>query len=299
MSFPGSKARPWTARSERQRERQSAARPPARVVPRRGNFAFTLIELMVVVGIMVLVLALLVPAMNPLKAAGDVTAAAFSIKGVLEQARSHAVAANTYTWVGFFEEDGSKASTAPATPGVGRLVMSVVASSDGTNVYGSSTGVIDPTKLRQVGKLIKIDNVHLPLFEVGTGTGDSFDTRPTLQNDLTAGYNYSRFGELNASTPHTAPYTTPYRFQYPLGNPAPTPQYVFTKLMQFSPRGEARVNGDSYQIRRVVEIGLIRTHGASAPAPASGGGTSTATYSGNVVALQISGFGGDVKIYRR
>ena len=44
--------------------------------------------------------------------------------------------------------------------------MSIVASKDGTNVYGSGNGTIDPTKLIQVGKLVKIENIHLPLFAV-------------------------------------------------------------------------------------------------------------------------------------
>jgi hypothetical protein len=59
------------------------------------------------------------------------------------------------------------------------------------------------------------------------------------------------------------------------------------------------VNGDSYDIRRVVEIGLIQTHGTATPVPRSGGGTSTVTFDGNVVAVQINGFAGDVRIYRR
>ncbi len=115
---------------------------------------------------------------------------------------------------------------------------------------------------------------------------------------LRGGYNYSRFGELNAGTPNTAPYTTPYNFQYPVGNPAPAAQYTFNKLLQYDPRGESRVSGDTYEVRRVVEIGLLQTHGNVVPTPISGGG-STVTYSGNVAAIQISGFSGDVKIYRR
>jgi hypothetical protein len=177
--------------------------------------------------------------------------------------------------------------------------MSVVASKDGTNVYGSGTGAIDPTQLAQVGKLTRIDNVHLPLFASGSGSGDTFETRPALQSDFTAGFNYGRFGELNAAIPNTAPYTTPYTFQYPVGDPAPSAQYVFRKLLQFNPRGESRVNGDAYEMRRVVEIGLIQTHGAVVPAPTSGGGTSTATYPGNVVALQIAGISGSVRIFKR
>jgi type II secretory pathway pseudopilin PulG len=259
-----------------------------------ANAAFTLVELAIAIAAVGLLVALVAPAFTNLKSAGDLTDSANTIKGVLEQARNFAMANNTYAWVGFFEEDASKESTNPPTPGNGRLVIEAVASIDGTNIYGLNTGSIDAAKLRQIGKLIKIENVHLPLFAIGSGTGDTFDTRPALQNDPTAGYNYSRFGELNNPQPNTGPYTTPYSFQYPAGNP-----YTFNKLLQFNPRGEARVNGNSYVIRHFVEIGLIQTHKNSVPSPISGGGTSTASYSGNVVALQITGVGGNTKIYRR
>lgn len=250
-------------------------------------------------GIIAILLVLVVPAFTSRKSADDLTRGAYEIKGVLETARTYAKANNTYTWVGLFEENGSITSTNPATAGSGRLVMSIVASRDGTNVYGSGTGTIDPTQLIQVGKLTRIDNIHLPLFAVGSGTGETFDTRPVLQSDPTAGYNYGRFGELNAAVPNTAPYTTPYNFQYPVGNPAPSAQYVFRKLLQFNPRGESRVNGNSYDIRRVIEIGLIQTRGRVVPNPTSGAGTSAATYSGNVIAIQIGGIAGSVRIYRR
>ena len=74
--------------------------------------------------------------------------------------------------------------------------MSVVASKDGTNVLGSGNGTINPTKLTQVGKLTKLENIHLPLFAVcqSNCTGAAFDTRPAVQNDPGGGYNYSRFG---------------------------------------------------------------------------------------------------------
>jgi prepilin-type N-terminal cleavage/methylation domain-containing protein len=257
---------------------------------------FTLIELLVVISIIGLLMVLIVPAFTSLRSGTDVTSAAYTIKGVLDTARTYAKANDTYTWVGFYEENVSSAT--PGTAGTGRLVMSIVASKDGTNVYGSGTGTIDPIKLIQIGKLIKIDNIHLPLFAVGTGSGETFDTRPPLQSDPNAGYNYSRFGELNAPIPNTAPYTTPYNFQYPVGNPAPTPQYTFSKLLQFSPRGDSRVNGDSYDVRKVVEVGLLQTHGTATPVPTGGGG-STLTFDGNVAAVQITGFGGSVKIYRR
>jgi prepilin-type N-terminal cleavage/methylation domain-containing protein len=268
--------------------------------PDHKPHAFTLIELVVVIAIIAVLTVLLVPALTNLKGANDLTNAAFTIKGVLEQARTYARVNNTFVWVGFYEENASIASTNPPTAGNGRLVMSSVASTDGTIVYGSTPGPIDPTKLIQVAKLVKIDNLHLPLFAIGAGTGDTFDTRPALQFDPIAGYNYSRFGELNAASPNTAPYTnSQYPFQYPVGNSAPTAQYTFLKTLQFSPRGESRINGNNYDVRRVVEIGLLQTRGSTVPAATNGAGTSTATYNGNVVAVQISGFGSMVKLYRR
>lgn len=255
-----------------------------------------------VIGIITLLMVLVVPAVTNLKKAGDVTDAAYTVKGVLELARSRAKANNTFTWVGLYEESGDLPSTNPATPGTGRLVMSVVESIDGTQIYGSTSGPIDVTRLRQVGKLTKIDNVHLPLFAAGSGTGDTFDTRPAPDFNSFVQYNSARFGELNAGPPDTAPRSsssssTSYPFQYPVGNPAPPAQYLFTKTMQFSPNGECRIFS-TYDVRRVVEIGILQTRGTATPIPTSGVGTSSVTFSGNVAAVQISGFG-NVRIYRR
>jgi prepilin-type N-terminal cleavage/methylation domain-containing protein len=259
------------------------------------NRGFTLLELLIVVGIIAMLMMLIAPAFTTIKSGTDVTSAAYSIKGVLDTARTYAKANNTYTWVGFFEEDVSRPSTNPPRAGVGRLVMSIVASNNGTNVYGGANGPIDPTKLTQLGKLVKIENVHVPLFALGTGTGDTFDARPSPSPGSDA--NNSRFGELNGSSPNTAPLTSPRSFQYPVGNGPPAAQYTFSRLLEFNPRGESRVIGDSV-IRRVVEIGLIQTHGTATPAP-TGTGTGGSIFSGNVVAVQINGFAGDVRIYRR
>src|SRR5690348_16959799 len=94
----------------------------------RRSCCFTLLELLIVMGIVGLLFALIAPAFTTIKGGGDVTNAAYTIKGALDTARTYAKANNTYAWVGFFEEDFSN----PATAGTGRIVMSIVASKDGT-----------------------------------------------------------------------------------------------------------------------------------------------------------------------
>ena len=242
-----------------------------------GRSAFTLVELMVVIAIIAILMAFVAPAFTNLKTAGDVTSAAYTIKGVLDQARTYARANNTYTWVGFYEEN--VASTTPGALGFGRLVMSVVASNDGTIIYASTVpGTIDPTRLMQVCKLTKIDNVHLwthtdtPL----TPTGSTFNYRPNIASTFCIG---------DTSPPNS----TGTLFQYPLGSPAP--QYRFGKGVQFSPRGAAQIinSTTSYSPQPAAEIGLEPTHGNVAPN----------SIPANVVAIQFTGIGGNVNIYRR
>jgi prepilin-type N-terminal cleavage/methylation domain len=238
---------------------------------------FTLLELLIVMGIIGLLMVLIAPAFTTIKGGTDVTSAAYTIKGVLDTARTYAKANNTYTWVGFYEEDVSQPSTNPPAVGLGRLVMSIVASKDGTTVYDpNNLAAIDPTKLIQVGKLTKIDNLHLWTHtDAPSGLGETFDARPNVASAYCIG---------NSSPPASS---SP--FQYPVGNPAPTAQYTFLKVVQFSPRGETRISNNANSPQRAAEIAFEPTHGAAAPA----------TVPANVAAIQVNGFAGDVRVYRR
>jgi Tfp pilus assembly protein FimT len=248
--------------------------------------AFTLLELLIVVGIIGLLLVLIAPAFTTIKGGTDVTSAAYTIQGVLDTARTYAKANNTYTWVGFFEEDVSQSSTNPATAGTGRIVMSIVASKDGTIIYvPTNLAQQDLTSsLLQVGKLTKVDNVHLWTHtDAPSGTGSTFDTRPNVALTYCIG----------SSSPSAS--TTP--FQYPVGNPAPAAQYTFVKVIQFSPRGEARINNSTlnadltevFPLQPAAEIAVEPTHGAIVPG----------SVPPNMIAIQFTGVGSSVMNYKR
>src|ERR1043166_4504097 len=86
-----------------QRFDRELLRPPDMwtVKQRERASAFTLVELLIVVGIMGLLLVLIAPAFTTIKSSGDATSAAYTIKGVLDTARTYAKANNTSTGVGF------------------------------------------------------------------------------------------------------------------------------------------------------------------------------------------------------
>jgi len=246
---------------------------------------FTLIELLVVMGIIAILMVLVAPAFTTIKSGTDATSAAYAIKGVLDTARTYAKANNTYAWVGFYEENVSNPSSPNSdTPKVGRVVMSIVASKDGTEVYtsvGSPAADMDAagTRLLQVGKLTKLDNMHLRTFSNGTGTGGTFPTRPAVPGG----------SPDNAKIGDTSPPDSLRYFHYPATGTEAAAQYTFKKMIQFSPRGECRPQNDNYEMRAIMEVGFQPVRG-----------TAVASVDDNKdCAVQLTGFGGDVKIYQR
>ena len=236
-------------------------------LPRGRASAFTLLELLIVVGIIAVLLVLIAPALTTIKSGGDVTSAAYTIKGVLDTARTYAKANNTYTWVGFA---GSLGSTV-----TGNVALAIVASKDGTDLGTSVNQVgtrVDITAgVTPVGKVIRLDNAHIGDTGTPTNNGTDFESRATVN------VNY-RIGAVSIT------YNSEYYF-IEQGT-------QFDRWIRFSPRGEAVVKGGATQITQYAEVGLLPTHGTTLAA-------TTDPASGNLVAIQVSGFGGNVRIYRR
>jgi prepilin-type N-terminal cleavage/methylation domain-containing protein len=106
---------------------------------------FSLVELLVVMAILVVMLSLAGPAMNALKGANDVNQAAADLSGILEQARAYAMANNTFTYVGFYQDksDGFKTK------------LAVFASQDGTRQLKKTDGT---SNLQQVSRVKILEN---------------------------------------------------------------------------------------------------------------------------------------------
>jgi prepilin-type N-terminal cleavage/methylation domain-containing protein len=227
--------------------------------------AFTLLELLIVIGIIAVLVVLIAPAFTTIKSAGDVTSAAYTIKGALDTARTYAKANNTYTWVGF------AGSIGPNTPQniSGQVEVAIVASKDGTNLWSANSS-LPAARLTQVGKMITLNNIHIGDTGVPQNNGTEFESRATVDDD------HRIATSANTPYPFTVQGTT------------------FNKWVQFSPRGEALVHGGSFSIVKAAEVGVLPTHGTVLAVTQSGN-----LWLGNVAAIQIGGFTGDVKIYRR
>ena len=123
----------------------------------QSRAGFSLLELVIVVGIIGLLLVLMAPAFTTIRGGTDVTSAAYTIKGVLDTARTYAKANNTYAWVGF---SGSIGSTL-----TGSVALCVVASKDGTDLGTSVNQVgnrVDITAgLTPIGKVMRLENAHI------------------------------------------------------------------------------------------------------------------------------------------
>jgi len=261
---------------------------------------FTLLELLIVVGIIGVLLVLIAPAFTPIKGGGDVTSAAYGIKGLLENARTYAKANHTYVFIGFTEVDSSVDPSSPPVAGNGRVVVAVVASKDGTRHFKYLTSgqgndwqsnYADPTKpeyhgkhLLPVGKLEKYENFHF-LVDFGAWTSAQHPNSNMGRNQPTGAF----YTLGNAGSTSATPFT------WPLGSGLDSGyQYRFDKVISFDPQGIARITGSTNadEIARVMEIDFQPTHGTIVPPQPINQDI------GNQAVIQISPLSGAVRLYR-
>src|SRR5262245_53377509 len=163
---------PSRACSDAQRKPSSNSQQST-ISSRRSGAAFTLLELLIVLGIVGLLLVLIAPAFTTIKGGTDVTSAAYTIKGAIDTARTYAKANNTYAWVGFAGSIGSTVT--------GNVAISIVASNDGTDLGTSvnqvGTRVEITAGVTPVAKVMTLGNAHIGDTGTPTNNGTDFESR--------------------------------------------------------------------------------------------------------------------------
>jgi Tfp pilus assembly protein FimT len=250
------------------------------------NGAFSLVELLVVMGLFASMLALVVPAMNSVGKSNGLTGTAYEIAGILDQAQAYAVANNTYVYVGITEVDASRQPSAnPQVAGLGRVAIAVAASKDGTRGYSIAAAsiakpAVNGANLLTLGKLKHFENVHLVDFGA-TAPSTGGLARSSIA-DPEAGFPNYRLANSEAGENCVTP------LNWPVASSANSSQYTFKTVINFDPQGVARIQGatNADVIPSYMEIGIQETHGAVI---ASGS---------NCAVIQIDGMTGSNRIYR-
>ncbi len=260
--------------------------------------AFTLTELLVVVAVMGLMMALIIPAMRGIKGAQDLTSASENIAGLFDQARTYAMANDTHVFVGIEEVSALNSPGALAeTSGTGRVAIGVVASKDGTNIYGTNpsnwgsltSGTLAISRLVGITSVQTFDNIHITGSAVGvTGANDGMVLGTTERPYVS--------GTLQIGSPQFDSYTG---YSWPLGTGTSGASsgyvYNFTQVIEFDPEGGVwyqpsassgvGVNGDNTRFQ-YLEMCVV---------PANG---TVVASSSNCAAIQIDGLTGVNHIYR-
>ena len=241
---------------------------------RNGACGFSLIELLVVIAVMTILVGLSIPAIRSMGGASRFDGSVLQVSGLLDEARSYAMAQNTYVWLAFYPVD------APDKSGE-ELYVVTLASSDGSNPFTGWDGTYaipytmsdSNTTVQSVLKIATFKQLHL------IAETDKYFTSPTQIS--------------------TVPSTTPT---------APASQLVFTLTAPGTgiTLGEqqlpANADAPACAVIAFSPIGTVLT-GANLAAtigldfePVKGQGILDTT---NIAALRISGLTGTVITYRK
>jgi prepilin-type N-terminal cleavage/methylation domain-containing protein len=192
---------------------------------------FTLVELLVVMGIVIILAVASAPSIISILSGGSMNQATMEINGILEQAREYAVAKNTYVWVTFNTQVVNNLDT---------LTVAVVASNDGTDpgVYGAVTG----TNFSVISKIRSFPQMELK--DAGSFTSSQVSSLPASPTT----------GTVNALQSSAV-----FTIQIPGSGTA-----TFSKSVKFDPSGQAR-NGVSPI--DIIEFALEPAQNTTLPNP--------------------------------
>lgn len=215
------------------------------------NFGFSLVELLSVIGIVTVVAAASLPMVASMTKAQNVNSGVQIVGGVLDQARQYAISKNTYVWVVF----NMAATNDPSD----YSSVAILASKSGADSLDWATtklsfpGTVSPASdLELVGKVRNLASVRFgdaPTVSIGSLPTETAVAFATVDIDI-----------VIAGATHT-----------------------FTKAIQFTPTGEARM---SDALNRYMDLALlplaVPSHG-EAP---------------NQAVIRVGGITGKTNIYR-
>lgn len=237
-----------------QKPSRSAAAPVART-------AFTLVEMLVVMGIIGILLSISVPALISLSSSNRSTQAIIQVTETFERARDFAISRRTYVWVAFCNPDSS--GNRPAA-------VAMIASGDGT-LGGVSLTQASPSPKYAVPNaagLMLADKIQL--------LKNCF-----LQSEIPSGNTLeARLPGIppNSSSASDGPVFTITGGAYP--------NFVSAMSVMFTPTGEAKV---SSSISEALQVVVIPTRGAESNPVKNNVAAS---------AVRVYGLTGRVKVYQ-
>ena len=260
----------------------SVGAPPSRKGPHRHQ-GFTLVELLVVIGIMLILLSASIPAVQNLGVSRGIGTAASQISSALELAKSTAVSRNTYVWVGF--------ATVTNAEGNLETCVGIMISKDGTSDPGNGGA-----NLTAVSKLTAIENVALAgPTEIPTALKDKLPSdvaTETTTNKYALNLNNSA-ATLIRPTPPFSPVTFDFKKPNVTDGKISFGSGTYNDIILISPQGEIIASGDNTKLEfqsfvPQVMIGLTQSRKA----------TSLGTSAKDSAVLVFYGGTGSIRVYR-
>ena len=279
---------------------------------RRGGF--TLVEMLVVLGIMAILAALMVTAMNSVGDAGNFASEVSDFQQLMDDARAYAMANNTYVFVGIEEVDSSLSTYAVpqhqyggSGTGGGRIAVAVVATKDGTN-YTSTTGLTSVNNLLAINKLKIFSNAHLIDYSMNGPSGITPTTGQLANRVKLTGNSESLSYDIDPGG--NGQYSTPAFFWPLTATSAATAQYNFYQgeVIQYGPDGSAVLIGPAavttLPAPTWIEIDFEQMHGSvvtstTVPVYTTAAALVKGSRGHQVAAIQIDGITGNSQFYRQ
>jgi Tfp pilus assembly protein FimT len=236
---------------------------------RKSLQAFTLIEVLTSLSIVLALSFAGAPALSGLLASGNFNSALDQVSGAMESAQEYAIAHNTYTYVGFTNPNAQ-----------GQVFVAVFGASDGSaggisNVASATTSISSAAPTANTGS-----SVLVMLSRITTVQGVAFSNSLPGDSPIPGGASFA-----DPATAATVPSTAQLSYAtnvYQDGSGGG--QITFRRVVQFTPEGEGRVGA---YVPTAVQLVLAPT-----------AGNSGRILNAEASVIQIAGITGQVTTFR-